>query len=253
MAPRSTYYHLIALTLSPGAGTDAFPPRRAGASIASTASGTPRRSSRPSISVLPTPTPKKSAPASAAAKRSRETSVAGSIAEGEEGADSATPSKKRRVAALPVPKKRRAVVTGINAIPALFPVLPPFTFEPAPVLPSEKDKPRTAFVFGDGGFGQHGLGADDKVLCEIKRPRIHAWFEKSIEEAKAGEDKAWEGGIAQIECGGMHTLAVDGEGKVSRVGNWGMSTELICILQVWSWGFVLHLRDTNEGTDMVWL
>jgi hypothetical protein len=32
-----------------------------------------------------------------------------------------------------------------------------------------------------------------------------------------------------------------------------MSTELICILQVWSWGFVLHLRDTNEGTDMVWL
>lgn len=79
------------------------------------------------------------------------------------------------------------------------------------------EAPRAIFVFGTGDMGQNGLGVDDpKALDEIKRPRRHAGFVKMVDEAYPG----WEAGVADLVCGGMHTLAVDGNGKV------------------WSWGSV---------------
>lgn len=53
-----------------------------------------------------------------------------------------------------------------------------------------------------------------KVLVEIPRPRLHTLIEEKIGKG----EKGWEKGLASLECGGMHTLAVDGNG------------------QVWSWG-----------------
>lgn len=56
-----------------------------------------------------------------------------------------------------------------------------------------------------------------KVLVEIGRPRLHVLIEEKIGKG----EKGWEKGLASLECGGMHSLAVDGNG------------------QVWSWGSVL--------------
>jgi hypothetical protein len=93
-------------------------------------------------------------------------------------------------------KKLRNIKLGLNPLPNLF-------------TRSTSISP-TLFVFGEGGFGQHGLGTADNVLCEIKKPRLHQGFEKLI-----AQDESWSKGVPQIECGGMHTLAIDADGKVS--------------------------------------
>lgn len=215
-------------------------PHSTGARSASIVSNGPaRRSTRvappsPAKSVAATPKPK--------AKRDRSVSVALSVASeksDEEEADdddnaSVTGTKRKarattpRSAKPPVPKKVkvRVPVLGINPIPSLYPgPLAAFDF---PITPFGEPTvaPRRAFVFGNGDFGQHGLGVGDNVLCEIKRPRPQAWFDGKIEVAEDG----WEGGIAGLECGGMHTLALDGLGRV------------------WSWGYVLSraLRGTRS-------
>ena len=125
---------------------------------------------------------------------------------------------------MPVVKKVkvRVPVEGINPIPPLYPT-PSTAFDfLIPPLAEASTAPRRAFVFGNGDFGQHGLGVDEKVLCEIKRPRPQAWFEDKIEKKEAG----WEGGIAGLECGGMHTLALDGLG---RVWSWGCVFPPTCV------------------------
>lgn len=120
------------------------------------------------------------------------------------------------------PKPRRAPITGLNPLPTLFSLFPPhslFTLasssdEPEP-LPTPTEAPRTIFIFGTGDMGQNGLGVDDpKALDEIKRPRKHIGFADKVMRRELG----WEGGVADLVCGGMHTLAIDGQGKV------------------WSWG-----------------
>lgn len=93
-------------------------------------------------------------------------------------------------------KKLRNIKLGLNPLPNLF-------------TTSTSISP-TLFVFGEGGFGQHGLGTADNVLCEIKKPRLHQGFEKLI-----AQDQSWSKGVPQIECGGMHNLAIDADGKVS--------------------------------------
>lgn len=95
--------------------------------------------------------------------------------------------------------------------------------------PHAGDEPaeRAIFVFGTGDMGQNGLGVDDpKALDEIKRPRRHIGFAKMVEQGREG----WQAGVADLVCGGMHTLAVDGKGKV------------------WSWGCVLALRGEKPGS-----
>ncbi|KAK4700239.1 regulator of chromosome condensation, partial [Phenoliferia sp. Uapishka_3] len=188
-----------------------------------------RRSTR----VVP-PSPAKSTTSTTAkptkAKRARSVSVAPVAEDSEPESDNddsaSTTGQKRKRGATPTPKtakvvppkkiKIRVPIQGINPIPTLYPApFEAFDFE-IPTLPKPTEGPRRAFVFGNGDFGQHGLGVDEKVLCEIKRPRPQAWFEGKIEEKAEG----WEGGIAGLECGGMHTLALDGLG---RVWSWGIN------------------------------
>ncbi|GAA6033958.1 hypothetical protein JCM8097_000428 [Rhodosporidiobolus ruineniae] len=211
-----------------------MPPRRARASSVSSTASAPRRSSRVSKPVLP-PTPSKGK--RTANGRKRAASTAGSDiseedsdltdSDGEETTTSSG-SKKRKASTPKAPRakkaavvkvaKRRAVVEGLNSRPerfALFPRHDAFTL-PSPVaaLPAPEVAPRALFIFGTGDMGQFGLGVE--VLDEIKRPRRHAAFQKKIDEGEEG----WNGGVADIICGGMHTLAVDGEGKV---WSWGIN------------------------------
>lgn len=106
----------------------------------------------------------------------------------------------------------------MNALPSLdnpFPLLSAFDFQIDP-LASGANKEVMPFVFGNGDMGQHGLGVD--VLGEIKRPRSHKWFEEHVGLAKKGEEggEGWKDGVKQIVAGGMHTLAIDGLGRVSQ-------------------------------------
>ncbi|BGP18343.1 hypothetical protein JCM10213_008515 [Rhodosporidiobolus nylandii] len=125
-----------------------------------------------------------------------------------------TASGARAVRALPKPRK---IIEGINPISRLYDLFPlPSAFSgfDGPAVPEAERAPRAVFIFGTGDMGQFGLGTD--VLDEIKRPRRHAWFKEQIEADAQG----WENGVADLNCGGMHTLAVDGEG---RVWSWGIN------------------------------
>jgi len=67
---------------------------------------------------------------------------------------------------------------------------------------------REMFVFGSGDMGQHGLGEDE--IGEIKRPRQHTWIKEANQNGKLGK-----GGLEMVAAGGMHTLAIDSNGRVS--------------------------------------
>jgi regulator of chromosome condensation len=143
------------------------------------------------------------------------------VAAGAEGKPKAVTKKAKGTREIK-PKPRRAPITGLNPLPTLFSLFPPHSLltlasssdEPEP-LPTPTEAPRTIFIFGTGDMGQNGLGVDDpKALDEIKRPRKHIGFADKVMRRELG----WEGGVADLVCGGMHTLAIDGQGKV------------------WSWG-----------------
>ncbi|GAA5862301.1 hypothetical protein JCM8547_007594 [Rhodosporidiobolus lusitaniae] len=221
-----------------------MPPRRARASSVSstTSASAPRRSSRAS---KPPPSPAAPRnPTKKVVRGKRAASVASDISEEdseeeEEDSDdgaSTSGSRKRKApskangaprkkastdkgarAIKKAPKPRRAPVSGMNPLPKLFDLFPlhsSFSGFDIPTLPEADVAPRTIFVFGTGDMGQFGLGTD--VLDEIKRPRRHATFKEKIEK----EEDGWAGGAADVYCGGMHTLAVDGEGKV---WSWGIN------------------------------
>ncbi|GAA5848223.1 hypothetical protein JCM3766R1_006770 [Sporobolomyces carnicolor] len=133
----------------------------------------------------------------------------------------AKPKKAKKEPRAIKPKPRRAAVQGLNPLPTLyepFPLYSAFTsptksFEIEP-LPTPDEAPRSIFVFGTGDMGQHGLGTS--TLDEIKRPRRHVGVEEKIDNAEAG----WERGVGELVCGGMHTLAIDANGKV---WSWGIN------------------------------
>lgn len=111
--------------------------------------------------------------------------------------------------AKPRTKVVKAPRVGINPFAKLSPYpTAAFTFD---LSPPSNNAP-ALLTFGTGEFGQFGLGPD--VLASIKRPRIHAAFNKLAEEGKLGPN----GGISDVDCGGLHTLAVDTEGKVWSYG-----------------------------------
>ncbi|KAK4050213.1 hypothetical protein OIO90_005195 [Microbotryomycetes sp. JL221] len=144
---------------------------------------------------------------------------------------SGTPRKKQATAVKPLPKPKPAPKIGLNPIADRFEPFPlpsQFNFDIAAFEPVEQ-APKTAFVFGNGDFGQHGMGFDpdsddeddnqpkrQKVLVEISRPRLHVLFEEMIGKKQSG----WEQGIASLECGGMHSLVLD---KNGRVWSWGIN------------------------------
>ncbi|KWU42836.1 RCC1/BLIP-II protein [Rhodotorula sp. JG-1b] len=146
------------------------------------------------------------------------------VAAGAEGKPNAVTKKATAKATREIkPKPRRAPISGLNPLPTLFSLFPshslltlPSSAEPEPV-PTPTEAPRTIFVFGTGDMGQNGLGVDDpKALDEIKRPRKHIGFADKVMRRQLG----WEGGVADLVCGGMHTLAIDGQGKV---WSWGIN------------------------------
>ncbi|GAA5980709.1 hypothetical protein JCM11641_000182 [Rhodosporidiobolus odoratus] len=232
-----------------------MPPRRArSVSVSSTTSAAgPRRSSRAS-KPPPSPAPPKNPSKGAAVKKTvakatakgrgkRAASVASDVSEEdeeddesseEEGEESTTPSgsKKRKApskaagtrkkastvnGARPIAPKPRKITQGMNPLPQLYDLFPlhsTFSGFDVPALPEPEVAPRSIFIFGTGDMGQFGLGTD--VLDEIKRPRRHAAFKEKIEGAEQG----WAGGAADLACGGMHTLAVDSEG---RIWSWGIN------------------------------
>lgn len=84
-------------------------------------------------------------------------------------------------------------------------------FEP---VPAHDDAPRQVAIWGDGNMsGQLGMG--DKTT-EADEPVRLATINAKIRSQEDG----WEDGPAEICAAGMHTLCVDGKGKV------------------WSWGCV---------------
>ncbi|ORX38289.1 hypothetical protein BD324DRAFT_599054 [Kockovaella imperatae] len=88
---------------------------------------------------------------------------------------------------------------------------------PIPSPPPISEPPRELFVFGCGDMGQFGLGPD--ALEDIPRPRMQTWFQEHANDlSRAGRSGA--GGLETVTAGGMHTLAVDENG---RVYTWGIN------------------------------
>ena len=73
-----------------------------------------------------------------------------------------------------------------------------------------------------------------EMLDEITRPRLHAWFEEAIQNGILGGDGA---GLETACAGGMHTLAVDELGRVSRRASCkSRVANRSRVIQVLSWG-----------------
>ena len=155
------------------------------------------------------------------------------------------PSKKPRISALPKPPK-----VGLNGLAGPYASLqdaPSFSFHPAYTLPTELDprrngtRPLSIFNFGTGDAGQFGLGTEAKG--EFKRPRLNTWIETNSgspayssalpqdttinwhvsghetslsngNAEKSAVAKLGKHGLEQVVCGGMHSLAIDCEGRV---------------------------------------
>lgn len=151
--------------------------------------------------------------------------------------------KKRRLSALPKSPKKT-----VNSLPAPFGVLESASGAEwslaTQVDPRNTGVPLSVFAVGNGDMGQLGMGTD--ATDELRRPRLHPWFEKnsqpSIKEdstaEKAETDAPLENGntaeekkkvdtaqnepvlgklgVEDVACGGMHSLIVDSNGKVSR-------------------------------------
>lgn len=78
-------------------------------------------------------------------------------------------------------------------------------------FPAEHIRPgRTLLAWGCGDAGE--LGLHPKPNDEVEFPRASAWMKQAIEGGKFGEPGA---GLEDVEAGGMHSLAVDEEGRVS--------------------------------------
>ncbi|GAA6054061.1 hypothetical protein JCM3770_001346 [Rhodotorula araucariae] len=239
-----------------------MPPKRArSASVAASAAGdapaapaavngvaasAPRRSSRVSIATAPPAAPRNPPRARVRRGASVLSAKTEASADDDEGASAA---KKRRTATKKVVaakkprefKPLRAPIEGINPLPKRFALFPPhsaFTAAVAiPPVPAPEDAPRQVAIWGDGNFsGQLGMGDEPRDAPAPVGLR-------TLNKMTNAEEEGWTGGPADISAGGMHTLAVNGDGKV------------------WTWGandnaalgrITLNIPDTdNEELESV--
>jgi regulator of chromosome condensation len=85
----------------------------------------------------------------------------------------------------------------------------PATLNPFPSAAAHLRPCRQLFVFGNGDFGQLGLGPDETQ--ELFKPKLHAWCAEGVADGIFGEPGA---GIVDVAAGGMHSSMVDESGKV---------------------------------------
>jgi regulator of chromosome condensation len=92
------------------------------------------------------------------------------------------------------PPKPRAPGSTLNSVPAI------------------PDHPRPAYqllVFGNGDSSQFGMGPN--ATGEYPRPRMQKFFKTASDEGRLGGAGA---GVESLAAGGLHTLAIDEDGKV---------------------------------------
>jgi regulator of chromosome condensation len=112
----------------------------------------------------------------------------------------------------------------------------------AQVDPRKTEIPLSVFAVGNGDMGQLGMGTDE--TNELRRPKLHPWFEensqmptkeeKTVEQDTPAENGDASGekkeatstqteptlgklGVEDVACGGMHSLVVDSNGKVCEM------------------------------------
>lgn len=90
-------------------------------------------------------------------------------------------------------------------------------YTPPDYQSTEPVEKRSVFAWGVADMCQLGLGPD--VTDEKARPMRHRWFDNALTQSPS---PLGPGGVAMIACGGMHTLALDSEGKV---WSWGVSDD----------------------------
>ncbi|KZT43463.1 RCC1/BLIP-II protein, partial [Sistotremastrum suecicum HHB10207 ss-3] len=116
----------------------------------------------------------------------------------------------------PAPTAPRKSLNPLPSLPTPPPPpdsTPPSSPPPQPQNPNPTPNPSIPFIWGNGDMGQFGLGPD--ITGDIRKPRLHAFFEEACEEGKLGM-----GGVRRVEAGGMHSLVIDDEGKV---WSWGIN------------------------------
>ncbi|KAI1499886.1 regulator of chromosome condensation 1/beta-lactamase-inhibitor protein II [Biscogniauxia marginata] len=105
-----------------------------------------------------------------------------------------------------------------------------------PAINTRPSQTLDIFVFGDGSFGELGLGNkkfDGKRPSHVKQPRLN-------HKLLAGEV-----GVVQIACGGMHAVALTRDG---RVLTWGVNDEKALGRET-SWEGDVEDDDDDEGLD----
>lgn len=116
------------------------------------------------------------------------------IAHYESGAHSEKKAAARTAKPVKAPKEHKARPPSLNPLRKA----------------AERVRPaRQLFVYGNGDFGQLGLGPDETT--ELFKPKLHEWCAEAVAAGSFGEEGA---GIEAVAAGGMHSLMVDEEGKV---------------------------------------
>ncbi|KAG6917119.1 hypothetical protein DXG01_003785 [Tephrocybe rancida] len=129
-------------------------------------------------------------------------------------ARASNPLKRRRRDPSPPPTKRRKQAHPPTSKPASTRVPKP-PINPIAVLPEHVQSARVLFVWGCGDYGQLGMGPIKDGGLELTKPKKNSLVEDMVRDGKFGPDGA---GLAMVEAGGMHSLAVDESGTVWSFG-----------------------------------
>ena len=86
-------------------------------------------------------------------------------------------------------------------------------FNPLPMAPEPRRPGLLLFAWGAGNFGQFGMGEDH--LGELHKPARNKWAEQGMAEGRFGPSEG--AGFESVAAGGLYSLFVDENGKVSDI------------------------------------